>query len=112
METARVYLLDKSGDVQYGLNWAFEPDSDNLRIEKDKTESIRTGDEGYFQLAPEVWHSDFFPPKNCFFYTETDDGFDFIFERVEKNDNSTQLSTPENNQLIGKWIRKRLGVND
>lgn len=49
MKKITVSLIDKNGDAQYGLNWG----------RRDK----RDPNEAYLQLTPEVYKSDFFPPK-------------------------------------------------
>ena len=49
MKSINIHLLDKTGDVQYGLNWGH-------RDNRDKNQS-------YLQLPSDVYKSDFFPKK-------------------------------------------------
>lgn len=97
MEQVQVSFLDKNGDVQYGLNWG---QRDN-----------RDPNQAYLQLTPEIYRSDFFPPKGVYFVVETDDNETIIFNRAQK-DIGCALQTPENNAILGKYIRKRLGIKD
>ena len=95
MKTAIVSLKDKNDDVQYGLNWG-------QREKRDPNQS-------YLQLTPEVYKSDFFPIKGKYFIVETDDNETLIMTRAQK-DLGCALQTPENNALLGTYIRRRLGV--
>lgn len=110
----RINLLDEKRitGVQYGLNWAFEPETGELRIEKGKSESNRSGNEAYFQLPKEVYESDFFP-ENRDFHIVDDLGNDFVFSRSQpkvKDGKPQALSTPESNKILGLYIRHRLGL--
>lgn len=53
MKSINIHLLDKTGDVQYGLNWGH-------RDNRDKNQS-------YLQLPSDVYKSDFFPKKALIF---------------------------------------------
>ncbi|MBR1666727.1 MAG: NgoFVII family restriction endonuclease [Bacteroidaceae bacterium] len=53
METIRVYLLDKEGESQYGLNWG-------QRVGREPNQA-------YLQLDSIVYNSDFFPVKGTYF---------------------------------------------
>ena len=113
-DTIRINLLDDNSrnGVKYGLNWAFDPYTGELRIEKGKTESSRSGNEAYFQLPQEVYTSDFFPESDSFHVTD-DLGNDFIFNRSQpklKGGKPQALSTPESNKILGLYIRHRLGL--
>ncbi len=90
-----IQLLDKNGDVQYGLNWG----------QREK----RDPNQAYLQLTPEIYKSDFFPEKGSYFIVTTDDHQTLILNRAQKG-YGTALQTPENNAIIGKYIRQRLGV--
>ena len=96
MESIKVYLLDKDGNVQYGLNWG---NRDN-----------RDPNQAYLQLSPEVYKSNFFPEKGKYFIVETDDNKTLILNRAQKGI-GTALQTPENNAILGLYVRERLGVN-
>ena len=95
MNSIKVFLLDKDGNVQYGLNWG---QRDN-----------RDPNQAYLQLIPEVYKSNFFPPKGKFFVVETDDNKTIIMNRAQK-DLGTALQVPDNNAFLGEYIRERLGV--
>ncbi len=112
--TIRINLLDEKQPygVQYGLNWAFDPETGELRIEKGKTESSRSGNESYFQLPKEIYQSDFFPEEGIFHVID-DLGNDFVFSRSQpkvKDGKPQALSTPESNKILGLYIRHRLGL--
>ena len=96
MESVKVFLLDKNNDVQYGLNWG----------QRDGREP----NQAYLQLTPEVYRSDFFPVKKHYFLVDTDDGISFVMNRGQKGEDGSALETPEDNSLLGKYLRKRLGV--
>lgn len=95
MEQVKVSLLDKNNEVQYGLNWG-------QREKRDPNQS-------YLQLTTEIYRGDFFPPKGKFFIVNTDDNKTLILTRAQK-DLGCALQTPENNALLGSYIRSRLGV--
>lgn len=98
MNTIRVYLLDKDGETQYGLNWG-------QRIGREPNQA-------YLQLESAVYNSDFFPVKGTYFLVNTDDKETFVMNRAQKTDTGTAIQTPENNSIIGLYLRKRLGVAD
>lgn len=98
MDTINIHLLDKHGDVQYGLNWGH-------RDNRDRNQS-------YLQLPSDVYKSDFFPTKGTYFLVDTDDGQTFAMNRAQKTTDGTALQTPEDNSIIGKYIRTRLGLAD
>lgn len=97
METCKVWLLNSKNEVQYGLNWG-------QRENRDPNQS-------YLQLEPEVYNSDFFPVKGKYFIVDTDDNKTIIFNRAQK-EKGCALQTPENNAILGSYIRQRLGVNN
>ncbi len=97
MNSRRVYLLDKDGNVQYGLNWGRR---DN-----------REPNQAYLQLESEVYNTDFFPTKGTYFLVSTDDGDCFALNRAQKTESGTALQSPENNSIIGLFLRKRLGLS-
>ncbi len=97
MKQVEISFFDKNGNVQYGLNWG---NRDN-----------RDPNEAYLQLTPEVYKGDFFPEKGTYFIVETDDHNTLIFNRAQKGI-GTALQMPEDNALLGKYIRKRLGIKD
>ena len=112
--TITVSLLDdsKNTGVKYGLNWGFEPETNELRIEKGKSESSRTGNESYLQLPKDVYETDFFPETGNFVIID-DNGYDFSFSRSQpkiKDGKPQALSTSESNRIFGLYLRHRLGL--
>jgi NgoFVII restriction endonuclease len=99
--SVRVSLLMRNGEVHHssGLNWAFRGTGKNRS----------NLNEAYIQLRPEVYRSDFFPPKNVEFSVLTDDGKSLICSRGQKPDASA-ISTPQGNALLGEYFRNRLGL--
>ncbi len=95
MNVIAVSLLDKSGNVQYGLNWG-------QREKRDPNQS-------YLQLEPDIYKGDYFPLKGKYFIVETDDKKTIIFTRAQK-DYGCALQTPENSAILGSYLRERLGV--
>ena len=96
MNNIKVYLLDKDGEAQYGLNWG-------QRIGREPNQA-------YLQLESIVYNSDFFPIKGTYFLVNTDDAETFVMNRAQKTDAGTAIQTPENNSIIGLYLRKRLGI--
>lgn len=96
MENIEVFLFDKNGDVQYGLNWG--------------QREGRDPDQAYLQLTPEVYRSDFFPVKRNFFIAETDDGETLIFNRGQKGEDGCALEVPDDNAKLGRYLRKRMNI--
>lgn len=99
-KTIKIFLL-KDDDVQYGLNWGDRVDSSTGK-ERDKNEA-------YLQLTPDVYRTDFFPKKGVYFIVKTDDNNTLILNRAQKDEGSA-LQTPEDNTIIGLYLRKRLGI--
>lgn len=95
MKQVKVSFLDRNGEVQYGLNWG-------------QRES-RDPNQAYLQLTPEIYKSDFFPPKGKYFIVNTDDDDTIILNRAQK-ELGCALQTPENNALLGLYIRHRLCI--
>ena len=56
-----------------------------------------------------MYKSDFFPSRGKYFTVITDDNEKIILNRGQKDDGSA-LETPENNTILGLYLRKRLGV--
>ncbi|GAA5521508.1 NgoFVII family restriction endonuclease [Aliifodinibius salicampi] len=80
-----------------GLNWGFR--------------GKRNKNEAYIQLRPEVYKSDFFPPKPNRFTVYTDDGKKMIFTRAQKGREGDAIETPKGNSILGRYLRKRLGLS-
>lgn len=94
----RVSFISKGNIIaeRSGLNWG--------------QRAGREPNQAYIPLKAEVYNSDFFPPIADSFTIETDDGTVLICARAQ--DNGKAIHTPENNSLIGKYFRKRLGVQE
>jgi hypothetical protein len=91
-------LSSQTGEVQSvgGLNWGHR--------------GKRNRNEAYIQLRPEVYKSDFFPPKPQHFTVVTDDNKSFICCRAEKGEQGHTIHTPQNNSFLGEYFRNRLGL--
>lgn len=100
--SARVSLLMRNGEVHNtaGLNWAFRPEGKAQRSNLN---------EAYIALRPDVYKSDFFPPRSVEFSVLTDDGISLIFSRGQKS-NASAISTPQGNALLGEYFRNRMGL--
>jgi hypothetical protein len=97
-------LSSRTGEVQNtgGLNWGH-------RGEKNPN---RNRNEAYIQLPPEVYRTNFFPPKPQHFRVVTDDSKEFICVRAEKDDVGQTIHTPLKNSLLGEYFRNRLGLSN
>lgn len=95
-----VSLLMKNGQVHNsaGLNWGFRG-----------TGQKRNLNEAYIALRPEVYKSDFFPPRSVEFSIITDNEKPYIFSRGQKT-NASAISTPQGNALLGEYFRNRMGL--
>lgn len=92
----RVSFVSKGNIIptRSGLNWGQRPG--------------REQNQAYIPLKADVYNTDFFPDVAYSFTVEADDGEVLICARAQ--DNGKAIHTPENNSLIGKYFRKRLGV--
>lgn len=97
-KSIKVDLIDSKGEVQYGLNWG--------------QRAGRNPDQAYIQLPADIYKSDFFPPKGKYFVVRTDDGQTIIMTRAQKTDDGTAIQTPDDNSILGKYFRKRLGLQE
>jgi hypothetical protein len=93
-----VSFLDKHGEVPKtaGLNWGQRPGRDP--------------NQAYIQLPPRVYKTDFFPKAPECFTVITDDDKSFICRRAQKDQQGHAIETPQNNSLLGKYFRNRLGL--
>jgi hypothetical protein len=101
VESVRIPLISsRDGEVQSkgGLNWGQRPG--------------REPNQAYIQLTPDVYNSDFFPPKPQHFTVVTDDSKVFICARAQKDENGQAIETPHNNSLLGEYFRHRLGLSN
>ncbi len=95
----RLTLITGSGDkkrVPYssGLNWGQRPG--------------RNPDQAYLAIPVHIQQSDFFPCTGKKFKVFTDDGEEWMCARRQANGKA--LHTVNDNSIIGKYFRKRLGV--
>ncbi len=92
----RTSFISRDGQIptRSGLNWG--------------QRAGREPNQAYIPLRAEIYNSDFFPPVATSFTVEADDGMVLICVRAQ--DNGKAIHTPENNSLIGRYFRKRLGV--
>lgn len=94
---------DRVVHKQSGLNWG--------------QRAGRESNQAYIPLPSDVRKSDFFPEyvsegasARSFFAVITDDGFQMVMVRAQAKGKA--LHTPEDNSIIGKYFRRRLGVAD
>lgn len=79
-----------------GLNWGQRP------------EANRRPNEAYIPVPLKVARSDFFPKRAVQFTVLTDDDFSFIGTVAQDQDKA--IHSTEDNEIIGRYFRKRLGV--
>lgn len=79
-----------------GLNWGQRP------------EAKRRPNEAYIPVPQTVAQSRFFPKRAVQFTVLTDDNFSFIGTVAQDNDKA--IHSTEDNEIIGKYFRKRLEV--
>lgn len=68
----------------------------------------RNRDEAYIPIPASVRDAGVLPPKGVHFQLLTDDGDSFIATVAQ--DGSKAIETPQNNALLGKYFRRKLGV--
>ncbi len=78
-----------------GLNWGQRPKRDP--------------NQAYLPIPSDVQKSGFFPPKGVAFSIECDDGA--VFRCVIAQAAGKAIETPEDNALLGRYFRARLGVD-
>ena len=69
----------------------------------------RNQDQAYLPVSVEIQRSKFFPPKGITFVLKWDDNEEFICVRAQQNGKA--IHTPSDNSLLGRYFRKRLGVD-
>jgi hypothetical protein len=96
----RISLLDNQGRLptRSGLNWGQRP------------EYNRNTNEAYIRVPSDVNYLDFFPDVGIHFTIRTDDGEALRCTRAQ--DNSKAIETYNDNSLMGRYFRKRLGLAD
>lgn len=68
----------------------------------------REPNQAYIPVPSKVARLGFFPEKGVHFQIHTDDGEVFLATIAQENDKA--IETPSNNSLLGKYFRKRLGL--
>ncbi len=98
LECVRTSLLSRSGDLpqRSGLNWGQRP------------ELGRELNQAYIRIPIEVVRKGFFPKRYHHFTLHTDDNQTMLCAICQ--DGGKAIETPNNNSLIGKYFRYRLGV--
>ncbi len=94
-----LFLLTKSGDVGFGsgINWGHR-----------RNKIPREPNQAYIPLPSDIARSGFFPLEGRHVSVLTDDKIQMIM-RVEQQNNKA-ITTPQNNSLIGEYLRGRIGV--
>jgi hypothetical protein len=69
----------------------------------------RDPNQAYLPIPSDVQKSGFFPPKGVAFSIECDDGA--VFRCVIAQASGKAIETPEDNALLGRYFRARLGVD-
>ena len=92
-------LTSRNGKIpeRSGINWGQRGD--------------RNRNQAYIAIPSKIYRDrpDFFPPTGEQFTVLTDDGDSFIFVRAQANGKA--LHTTQDNSLLGKYLRARLGVD-
>lgn len=98
LEHIRVSFLTRENDSKIpqrsGLNWGQRPG--------------REPNQAYIPLPAEVYNSGFFPPIGEHFALITDDGETIFCTRAQQHGKA--IHTPENNSILGKYFRRRIGL--
>lgn len=87
-------LVTRGGEThnRAGLNWGQRPG--------------RNPDQAYIPVPAK--HYGFFPPVSKPFAVLTDDGHSFVMVRAQERGKA--IHTPDDNSLMGRYFRKRIGV--
>ncbi len=91
-------LLTRRNDVgqRSGLNWGQRP------------EENRNPNQAYLRIPSDIARTGFFPPRAIRFTVLTDDGFTFV--AVTAQDGDKAIHTPDGNQILGEYFRRRLNI--
>lgn len=68
----------------------------------------REPNQAYIAIPSSIYRTNFFPPIAHPFTVLTDDGMQFTFVRAQENGKA--LHTTENNSILGRYLRQRMGV--
>lgn len=91
------------GDVPpaSGLNWGHS-------VRRTRRQNL---DEAYIQIGRPLGREGFFPTRPTRFTIIADDDFTFVAVRAQKNPGGGEaIETPEDNALLGRYFRHRLGI--
>ena len=91
-------LVDRNGNVpsRSGLNWG--------------QREGRDPNQAYLSVPAPIAQSGFFPPRTVHFNVLTDDGQ--TMELSVAQDGDKALHSPNDNSIIGRYFRRRLGLQD
>lgn len=89
-------LLTRNGDtpIASGINWGQRENRDR--------------DQAYINIPTKINETRFFPERRVSFKVKTDDDQSFVMMRAQ--DTGKELHTTKNNALLGRYLRKRMGV--
>jgi len=89
-------IVESTGEVHEtsGLNWG--------------QREGRNHDQAYIPVPSRIAQTDFFPPRAVRFNVLTDDGERMVMAVAQGGNKA--LHTPENNSIIGRYFRNRLGI--
>lgn len=98
MESIKLSLLTANGEIpqKSGINWGQRPG--------------RNKNQAYIALPSKIARSGFFPLGKEHFTVITDDQKELILRVEQENDKA--ITTPLGNQLLGEYLRGRLGVKE
>lgn len=68
----------------------------------------REPNQAYIAIPSRIYRTNFFPPIAQPFTILTDDGMRFTFVRAQENGKA--LHTTDNNSILGRYLRQRIGV--
>ena len=98
--SVRISFLDRRGNLppRSGLNWGQRPDQN------------REPNQAYLSIKKDARREGYLPDKSFTFTMLTDDGESF--DCVVAQEGRKAIHTTENNSILGKYIRKRIGVSE
>tara|TARA_B100000401_G_C52451850_1_gene552328 strand:- start:10 stop:663 length:654 start_codon:yes stop_codon:yes gene_type:complete len=97
----RISLLDRRGNVpqRSNLNWGQRPDQK------------REPNQAYIKVPSSMQNIGFFPDRYNHFIIQDLNDDDMVFMAVRAQDNGKAIHSSENNSIIGKLFRNKLGVD-
>ena len=96
-DSVELSLLTRNGDTPTasGINWGQRDNRDR--------------DQAYINISAEINKTGFFPERRVRFVVQTDDDQSFVMVRAQ--DSGKGLHTTKSNALLGRYLRKRMGVS-